>query len=75
MSSRSYRLTVTTSPRSATAFCLSAACDDDAVGQALTVLKKISAFCERPSCEMVRDDGSLVRGLMPMGGMLGLAAA
>ena len=63
MGPRYYTLRVATSHKSATAFGLSAKCDEDAVGQALSVLKNFDTFCDRPSFQVVRADGTIVQGV------------
>lgn len=58
-----YTLRVRMSAKSETAFGFSAQCDEDAVGQVLGVLKKLDAFCDRPRFEVVRADGTILRGI------------
>lgn len=60
MSPRYYRLTVKTSCKSVTAFCLDADGDEEAIGKALKLVAKFDSFCDEPSFEVIRGDGTRV---------------
>ena len=58
-----YTLTIKMSPKSVTAFGIDAQSDEDAVGQVLGVIEKVDTFCDQPSFEVMRWDGTMMLGI------------